>query len=41
MHQLLSSQLNFRDLGGIRTIDGRMVRPGILFRSGDLFSLQA
>ncbi|MFZ4563764.1 MAG: tyrosine-protein phosphatase [Bacteroidales bacterium] len=41
MHQLLSSQLNFRDVGGIRTIDGRKVRPGILFRSGDLFSLQA
>ena len=40
MHQLLSSQLNFRDLGGIRTIDGRKVKPGLLFRSGDLFSLQ-
>lgn len=40
MHQLLSSQLNFRDLGGIVTIDGRKVKPGILFRSGELFSLQ-
>jgi len=40
LHQLLSSQLNFRDLGGIRTIDGRKVKPGLLFRSGDLFSLQ-
>jgi len=40
LHQLLSSQLNFRDLGGIVTIDGRKVKPGILFRSGELFSLQ-
>ena len=39
MHSILSSQPNFRDLGGIRTMDGRKVKPGLLFRSGDFFSL--
>jgi protein-tyrosine phosphatase len=39
MHAILSSQMNFRDLGGIRTADGRCVKPGMLFRSGDLSSL--
>lgn len=39
MHSILASQPNFRDLGGIVTIDGRKVRPGLLFRSGDFFSL--
>lgn len=31
--------MNFRDLGGIRTNDGHRVRQGLLFRSGDLYSL--
>lgn len=30
---------NFRDLGGYQTADGRMVRPGVLFRSGHLARL--
>jgi protein-tyrosine phosphatase len=39
LQQILKSQLNFRDLGGIPTSDGRVVKPGMLFRSGDLASL--
>jgi protein-tyrosine phosphatase len=31
--------MNFRDLGGIRTADGRSIKSGLLFRSGDFFSL--
>ncbi|RKS85857.1 protein tyrosine/serine phosphatase [Orbus hercynius] len=27
--------INFRDLGGIKTQDGRTIRSGLLFRSGD------
>ena len=27
---------NMRDLGGIRTVDGRTIRPGMLIRSGQL-----
>ena len=27
---------NMRDLGGIRTVDGRAIRPGMLIRSGQL-----
>ena len=38
---ILSSQMNFRDLGGIKTKDGRKVKPGVLFRSGDFFNLSA
>jgi protein-tyrosine phosphatase len=30
---LALSKLNFRDLGGIPTLDGRVTRPGMLFRS--------
>lgn len=30
---------NFRDFGGYRTVDGRMVKWGFLFRSGQLSSL--
>ena len=30
----LASLANLRDLGGWRTRDGRMVRHGLLFRSG-------
>jgi len=39
----MSSQCSFhmlnntRDLGGMHTVDGRMIRPGKLFRSGQLF----
>lgn len=36
---LLGTQPNFRDLGGIQTADGRRVKHGLLFRSGDLFSV--
>jgi len=36
---ILSTQLNFRDLGGIQTTDGRKVKSGLLFRSGDFFTL--
>jgi len=34
---ILENQLNFRDLGGIITMDGHRVKPGLLFRSGELF----
>ncbi len=30
---------NFRDVGGVRAADGRLVRPGLLFRSASLDSL--
>ena len=39
MQPLLSFQQNFRDLGGIPAKDGRKVKPGLLFRSGDFYSL--
>ncbi len=32
---------NFRDVGGVRTAHGRLVRPGLLFRSASLDSLTA
>lgn len=32
----LQAQPNFRDLGGIETVDGKRVRPGQIFRSGEL-----
>ncbi|MFI5779625.1 tyrosine-protein phosphatase [Nocardia sp. NPDC051570] len=32
----LQGVLNARDLGGYRTTDGRLVRSGLVFRSGDL-----
>jgi len=35
---LLQSQPNFRDLGGYPTTDGRKIKTGLLFRSGDLHS---
>ncbi|MEI7664372.1 MAG: tyrosine-protein phosphatase [Bacteroidota bacterium] len=41
MDSLLSTQQNFRDLGGIPATDGRKIKPGLLFRSGDFFSLSA
>jgi protein-tyrosine phosphatase len=31
--------MNFRDLGGIPAYDGLHVKPGLLFRSGDLHSI--
>lgn len=36
---ILQSQPNFRDLGGIATGDGRRLRHGLLYRSGDLSRL--
>ncbi len=33
---LLKGQPNFRDLGGYRTSDGRTVKRGLVFRSGEL-----
>jgi protein-tyrosine phosphatase len=35
----LEGQSNFRDLGGYRTADGRYVRWGLLYRSGQLANL--
>ncbi|MFC8083929.1 tyrosine-protein phosphatase [Streptomyces sp. NPDC057340] len=32
----LTGVRNFRDVGGLPTVDGRRVRPGVLFRSGHL-----
>lgn len=36
---LLEGTRNFRDLGGLRTADGKTVKPGLFFRSGPLGSL--
>lgn len=36
---LLEGGRNFRDLGGYRTADGRVVKTGVLYRSGSLGSL--
>jgi len=36
---ILENQLNFRDLGGIITVDGHRVKPGLLFRSGELYTV--
>ena len=33
---LLRGAPNARDLGGLSTMDGRMIRPGLLLRSGEL-----
>ncbi|WP_338766794.1 tyrosine-protein phosphatase [Nocardia vulneris] len=35
----ISGTFNFRDLGGLRTIDGAKVRPGVLLRSAQLTGL--
>jgi len=35
----LEGQPNFRDLGGYRTNDGRVVKSGLVFRSGELHRL--
>ncbi len=37
----LEGAVNFRDLGGYRTSDGRYVRWGMVYRPGDLVSLTA
>lgn len=37
----LSGAVNFRDLGGYRTGDGRQVKPGLVFRSDHLSRLTA
>jgi protein-tyrosine phosphatase len=39
LESLLFAQPNFRDLGGIPATDGRLIRNGLLFRSGDLSTL--
>ena len=38
-HVPLSGQPNFRDLGGYRTSDGRTVKWGLVYRSGELSQL--
>jgi protein-tyrosine phosphatase len=38
-HIPLQKQSNFRDLGGYETADGRSVKPGLIYRSGDLSKL--
>ncbi|WP_066187838.1 tyrosine-protein phosphatase [Gracilibacillus timonensis] len=35
----IEGAINFRDLGGYPTVDGRQVKKGLLFRSGDLSQL--
>ena len=35
----LAGQRNFRDLGGYKTTDGRRVKRGLIFRSGELPNL--
>ena len=35
----LTGTFNFRDLGGLRTVDGAKVRPGVLLRSAQLSDL--
>ncbi|KAF0846206.1 tyrosine-protein phosphatase [Nocardia caishijiensis] len=35
----LSGTFNFRDVGGLRTVDGGTVRPGVLLRSAQLSGL--
>lgn len=38
-HVPLQGQPNFRDLGGLKTADGRTVKPGLIYRSGELSRL--
>ena len=35
----ITGALNFRDLGGLQTADGRVLRPGVIYRSGELSHL--
>ncbi|MCT7370809.1 hypothetical protein A7R75_17570 [Mycolicibacterium llatzerense] len=37
----LSGAWNFRDVGALRTDDGREIRPGVLYRSSELCALDA
>ena len=37
----VTGALNFRDLGGIRTSDGHVIRSGMIYRSGELSHLTA
>jgi protein-tyrosine phosphatase len=37
----LEGAINFRDMGGLKTLDGRKVKDGILFRAGELSGLTA
>lgn len=37
----LSGAWNFRDVGALRTDDGRKIRPGVLYRSSELCALDA
>jgi len=39
VYPILTTQQNFRDIGGIPVSDGRKIKPGVLYRSGDLHSL--
>jgi Tyrosine phosphatase family len=39
MAQLSDMAVNLRELGGIATADGRRIRRGIIYRSGDLSDL--
>ena len=38
-HWLLRGAPNARDLGGLPTMDGRTIRPGLLLRSGELAAI--
>ncbi|MES2681957.1 MAG: tyrosine-protein phosphatase [Pseudomonadota bacterium] len=40
MKRLLAAAPNFRDLGGLPTVDGRRLRAGCLYRSGALDELE-
>ncbi|MHC4906388.1 MAG: tyrosine-protein phosphatase, partial [Planctomycetota bacterium] len=35
----LQGQSNFRDIGGYETVDGRTVKTGVVYRSGELHAL--
>ena len=37
--RLIEGARNFRDIGGYRTVDGRVVRSGLVFRSAHLANL--
>lgn len=39
-HFFLTGTFNFRDIGGLRTVDGAKTRPGVLLRSAQLSGLQ-